>query len=216
MLNYCCEPVDQIEGYIPEEKRTTKMVIHHRLESHDESGTLRTRFLSMQQLKDAGLYYNRPASELIWMTESAHKSLHQEDLSYKENLQKMSKKNIGRKMSDTQKNTLREKAIGRKHTAETKAKLREINIGKTMQKSVKDRISNTLKGRCTTWSVKSKIKCIETGEIFDSANACAVKYGIDAGLLGRKCDKGIANFPKKLPNLHFIRITEEEAAKYFN
>lgn len=65
MLNYCCEPVDRIEGYISEEKRAVKMVIHHRLESHDESGTLRTRFLSMQQLKDAGLYYNRPASELI-------------------------------------------------------------------------------------------------------------------------------------------------------
>ncbi len=106
MLNYCCEPVDRIEGYIPEEKRTVKMVIHHRLESHDENGTLRTRFLSMQQLKDAGLYYNRPASELIWMTESAHKSLHQKDLSYKENLQKMSEKNIGRKVSDVQKNKL--------------------------------------------------------------------------------------------------------------
>lgn len=215
MLNYCCEPVDRIEGYISEEKRAVKMVIHHRLESHDESGTLRTRFLSMQQLKDAGLYYNRPASELIWMTESAHKSLHQKDLSYKENLQKMSKKSIGRKVSDVQKNKLREKAIGRKHTAETRAKLREANLGKTMQKSVKDKIRNTLKGRCTTWSVKSKIKCIETGEVFDSANACAVKYGIDAGLLGRKCDKGIANFPKKLPELHFIRIAEE-ASKYFN
>lgn len=97
MISYCCEPVDTIEGFIPENERSTKMVIHHRLESHDESGTLRTRFLSMQQLKDAGLYYNRPASELIWMTESAHKQLHQKDLSYKENLQKMSKKNIGKK-----------------------------------------------------------------------------------------------------------------------
>lgn len=127
----------------------------------------------------------------------------------------MSKKSIGRKVSDIQKNKLREKAIGRKHTAETRAKLREANLGKKMQKSVKDKIRNTLKGRCTTWSVKSKIKCIETGEVFDSANACAVKYGIDAGLLGRKCDKGIANFPKKLPELHFIRIAEE-ASKYFN
>ena len=131
MLNYCCETVDQIEGYISEEKRTVKTVIHHRLESHDESGTLRTRFLSMQQLKDTGLYYNRPASELIWMTESAHKSLHQKDLSYKENLQKMSKKNIGRKVSDVQKNKLREKAIGRKHTAETKAKLNASKLEKS-------------------------------------------------------------------------------------
>lgn len=112
-------------------------------------------------------------------------------------------------MSDAQKNKLREKAIGRKHSDETKAKLRKANLGKRMRADVKGKISNTLKGKCTTWSVKSKIKCIETEEIFESANACATKYCIDAGLLGRRCDKGVATFPKKLPNLSFIRICEE-------
>ena len=206
MNNYCTESIENIEGYIPESLRKEKMVIHHRLESHDENNQLRTRFLSVQQLKDAGLYYNRPASELIWMTDTEHKKLHQQDLSYKENLEKMSAKNIGRKLTDNQKQIMREKALGRKHSSASKQKLREANLGKKMKKSVKVKISDALKNRCTEWSVKSKIICVETNEIFDSANACAKYYNLDAGLLGKRCDEGVAVFPKKLPGKSFKRF----------
>lgn len=50
--------------------------IHHRFETHDENGILRDKPLSVKELKEKGLYYNRPASELIWLTNSDHRLLH--------------------------------------------------------------------------------------------------------------------------------------------
>lgn len=146
---YCFEDVEKIEGFIPVDSRQFKMVIHHRLESHDESGKLRSRFLTVKQLKLAGLYYNRPAAELIWMTDSEHKKLHQQDLTYQENLQNMSLNNVNRICKETTKQKLRTKATGRQHSETTKRKISEYNKGKRLSENVKQKISKTLKGKCT-------------------------------------------------------------------
>lgn len=42
--------------------------IHHRKETDE--------FMSMNELKNKGLYYNRPASELIFLTNSEHTRIH--------------------------------------------------------------------------------------------------------------------------------------------
>ena len=73
--SYCSEDISLIENYheaIADEKRTWD--IHHRREC-DENG--RTLFTS-KQLKDMGLYFKRPASELIFVTKSMHSKLHRE------------------------------------------------------------------------------------------------------------------------------------------
>lgn len=50
--------------------------IHHRLETHDEKGVFRDKPVTSKELKEKGLYYNRPASELIWLRKKDHQILH--------------------------------------------------------------------------------------------------------------------------------------------
>ena len=73
--SYCSEPLDKIEHY--EEALAEDFAgwcIHHRLEIQPDG----TR-VSAQELKDKGLYYNRPASELVFMRREEHISLHHKD-----------------------------------------------------------------------------------------------------------------------------------------
>lgn len=69
---FCGEDIRLIENF---EKalldRKTVWDVHHRLEIElNKTG---------QELKEAGLYYNRPASELIFLTKSEHSSLHRDN-----------------------------------------------------------------------------------------------------------------------------------------
>lgn len=50
---------------------------HHRLETHNSDGERMTTQITREELKALGMYYNRPASELIFLTRSEHCSLHQ-------------------------------------------------------------------------------------------------------------------------------------------
>lgn len=80
---FCSEDISLIENYreaIADEEKMWE--IHHRRECDENGRTLFTR----KQLIDMGLYFNRPASELIFVTKSMHRKLHREML-----------KNIGKK-----------------------------------------------------------------------------------------------------------------------
>ena len=70
---FCCEDISLIENYnkaIANSEQTWHC--HHRNET--DFG------LSMNKLKAMGLYWNRPANELIFLTESEHKSLHAKNM----------------------------------------------------------------------------------------------------------------------------------------
>ena len=72
---YCSEDISLIENYKEAISDEEKMWdIHHRREC-DANG--RTLFTS-KQLIEMGLYLNRPASELIFVTRSMHWKLHRE------------------------------------------------------------------------------------------------------------------------------------------
>ena len=97
---YCSEDISLIENYhqaIADEER--KWEIHHRRECDSEGRTLFTK----KQLLEMGLYFNRPASELIFVTRSMHWKLHRElrEKSWK-NSQKIGGK-IGGKISGKKK-----------------------------------------------------------------------------------------------------------------
>ena len=65
--SYCCEDLSLIENYELAIADTTQMwEIHHR------RGTI----YSKKDLKEIGEYYNRPATELIFLTHSEHRRLH--------------------------------------------------------------------------------------------------------------------------------------------
>lgn len=73
--SYCSEDISLIENYHEAIADQTKMWdIHHRRECDSEGRTLFTH----KQLIDMGLYLNRPAAELIFVTKSMHQKLHRE------------------------------------------------------------------------------------------------------------------------------------------
>ena len=88
--SYCSEDISLIENYreaIADEKRMWD--IHHRRECDSEGRTLFT----CKQLIELGLYFKRPASELIFVTKSMHKKLHREQM---ENCRKIGGKISGK------------------------------------------------------------------------------------------------------------------------
>lgn len=69
LRKYCCEDISLIENYNEAVNDTTQIWdCHHRKEIELNK--------NRQELIDMGLYYNRPASELIFLTHSEHTSLH--------------------------------------------------------------------------------------------------------------------------------------------
>ena len=73
---FCCEDISTIENYelaVADTKRV--WCCHHRLEYNESTGKFTLSFV----LKKRGLYYHRPASELIFMTLSDHRALHFKD-----------------------------------------------------------------------------------------------------------------------------------------
>lgn len=72
---FCSEDISLIENYqeaISDEKRTWD--VHHRRECDENGRTLFTK----KQLIENSLYFNRPASELVFVTRSMHWKLHRE------------------------------------------------------------------------------------------------------------------------------------------
>lgn len=78
MFAYCIpEQIEQIENYeLAKESNFNGWHIHHRLETHNSDGEKRLVNLSKAELIALDMYYNRPASELVFLTASEHTSLH--------------------------------------------------------------------------------------------------------------------------------------------
>ena len=74
---YCKEEPDLIENFEKAKSDNFKgWICHHRMETHRRNGKLRATCISRQDLIDWDLYYHRPASELIFLTNSDHTKLH--------------------------------------------------------------------------------------------------------------------------------------------
>src|SRR5574344_1799379 len=77
LRKYYCINLEEVENY--EEAKADNFIkwdIHHRLETHTLDGIRRSVNITSKELMKLGMYYNRPASELIFMTHSEHRSLH--------------------------------------------------------------------------------------------------------------------------------------------
>jgi hypothetical protein len=75
MFSYCIpEQIEQIENYELAKKDNFKgWHIHHRLECIETGAVVNS---TRQDLIDWGIYFNRPANELIFLTGSEHIKLH--------------------------------------------------------------------------------------------------------------------------------------------
>ena len=68
--SFCCEDVSLIENYDKAINSNEMWDCHHRLEIQNNI------IISKRDLIKQGLYYNRPASELIFLTKADHRKLH--------------------------------------------------------------------------------------------------------------------------------------------
>lgn len=124
---FCCEDISHIENYNEAVNSNELYCCHHRLEIQDD------KILSVQELIDMGLYYNRPASELIFMKYSEHSTLHGKNRK-PESLKRISEKMKGNKNGCTPcsvekriKISLAQK--GKKLSDEHRRKLSEAHMG---------------------------------------------------------------------------------------
>ena len=128
----CNTSIDNVEGFDPEILESDRgWVLHHRLELEDKFGNPRDEEVSAWVLMRLGLYYNRPASELLWVRKGEHATMHNK-------LRKREAWNKGKTNiydDETRKNisdTLKEYYKNNPKTVseETKKKMSESNKGK--------------------------------------------------------------------------------------
>ena len=132
--SYCSEPLELVENYMAAKADDFEgWCMHHRREIKLDG----TR-VSIQELKDQGLYYDRPASELIFMRNGEHSTLHNKDKVISvETRKKMSEALKGKQFSAEHRKKLSEALsgennplFGKHHSEETRQKMSEANKGK--------------------------------------------------------------------------------------
>ena len=152
---YCyCRTPELIENYDKAIADNTQIwQCHHRLETHNSDGERRLVDISRSELIALDVYYNRPATELIFLTRSDHASLHHKgkrhsDDSYKRQAEKLR----GRTLSEDHKKKISEAhkdikpMLGKKMSEESKQKMRKAHKGKLKSEETKQKMSVSKKG----------------------------------------------------------------------
>lgn len=134
-VNKYCNDIENIEGYDKAVMSEEMYDCHHILETHTSDGERRKVDLSKEELIVLGMYYNRPANELVFMNHTEHTKLHKtgKHLS-EEQKRKIGKSNSiankgkpsnrrGIHLSEEQKRYLSEINKGKRHSEETKLKM---------------------------------------------------------------------------------------------
>lgn len=131
-----CKNCENIENFEKAKKDNFKgWNCHHRLETHNSDGERRPVDITQKELKALGMYYNRPANELIFLTVSEHRKLH--------------------KVSEEHKKKIREALKGHTASAEARNKMSEAAKGKKLSEETKKKIGAAKKG--TSWFNNGKI-----------------------------------------------------------
>lgn len=171
-----CKDFAKIENYDKAIADNSKWHIHHRLETHKYKDRKRIEWIERDEvvpskiLKQLGLYYDRPAEELIFLTEHDHMSIHGTNVS-DERREASGKYWKGKKrgpMSEETKKKLSEIHKGRTpwikgkhHTEETKRKLSEAQKGVKrgpLSEDQKRKQSEAMKGHTVSEETRQKIR----------------------------------------------------------
>lgn len=121
---FCREPIENIENYEKANNSKEKYVCHHK------NGAPFTGFNKNDLIK-MKMYYHRPASELIFVSEAEHMKLHRKGIKMSDETKKKISAskfgktpwNKGKPMSEETKQKLSKSIRGRHHTEETKKKM---------------------------------------------------------------------------------------------
>ena len=117
---YCSEPLENIENY--QEAVNDK---EHMWDCHHRAEILPCGVYSREALKRVGMYWNRPANELIFLRADEHNRIHGSNLSTE----------TRRMMSESHKGNL--------HSSETRRKMTESRKGRHFSEETKRRIAES-------------------------------------------------------------------------
>lgn len=100
-------------------------------------------------------------------------------------------------LSEETKEKLRQANLGKKSSEEKKEKLRQANLGKRLSDEHKQKISESLKGKAKSEDAKKhmrenscmskKVKCIETGIIYNSGAEAARTFNVTPPAIRHAC-----------------------------
>lgn len=171
---FCSGDIREIENFdIAITDRTQNWSCHHRLELHPD-GSIR---YTSNSLKELGLYYNRPASELILIPRNEHLSMHRKAMLMDKLEQEKNKKRLEtarekRVFDDESRQKMKESHTGKKWS-EKRRKLFEERKNKGLVKSpwnkgknktmdsrldYGDKVREKLKGKKLSESTKQKMR----------------------------------------------------------
>lgn len=155
---FCCDDISLIENYeMALNDTSVSYHCHHRLETHFPDGTKRKtgEQLTIAQLVERGMYYGRPASELIFLTPSEHKTVHG---TYVEGMHWTLSEETRRKMAYASLGN--KKGLGNKSRTGQKQSIDEIEKRMSKIRGVKNPNKATCKGR--SWHLSEDGKRIYT------------------------------------------------------
>lgn len=142
---YCADDITKIENYDKAIYSSEMWHCHHRREIED--GII----MGVNDLKQKGLYYKRPASELVFMTLSEHRILHNKNRS-EETRRKIGVSHKGKpgnrlgvKLSEETRRKMSEARKGRHHSEESRRKISESNTGRHHSQETRKRQSEATK-----------------------------------------------------------------------
>ena len=162
-----CKDYENIENYDKAKADDFKnWECHHRLETHTSDGERRLVDISKKELIALGMYYNRPAEELIFLTIKEHHEYRKGKKFSEEHKNKLSEAhkgkpawNKGKKMSEE---------FCRKNSESHKGKP-AWNKGKHTSDEAKERVSESHKGK-NIWSKGTR--WFNNGKINTMAKEC--------------------------------------------
>ena len=132
---YYCDNIENVENYEQAKSDNFKgWCCHHRLETHNSDGERRLVDITQKELIALGLYFHRPADELIFMTTSEHRRLHTKG------------KQLG-PLSEETKKKISEAKKGKLHSEDWKRKISESMKDNTHSEETKRKISESMKGK---------------------------------------------------------------------
>lgn len=110
---YCREPIENIKNYDKAVSDTkNRYLLHH----------INELTFTQDELKKMNMYYNRPASELVWVTDKEHFEIHKHCVGWNERYIKRSEHVTGIPMSEEHR---RNCSIGKKIWWDSEAGQRE-------------------------------------------------------------------------------------------
>ena len=143
-----CKDIENVENYQKAlADNFNGWEVHHRLETHTPDGKRREVDISRKELMALGMYYHRPADELIFMTTREHNAFKKGQQKSEETRKKLSEANKGKRLSEEHKKKLSEAHKGKQLSEETKKKMSEALKGRQFSAETRNKMSEAAKGK---------------------------------------------------------------------